>query len=134
MQWLINLVAESVIAKIGIPPVFVDRGDVAEEDWNQDDLTLDVGWHDLDVSGIVPENASAILFGGSIRDGAANSFVFLRKHGHTGMDNVSALMTQVADVVMQQDAIVKTTDTGKIEYITSVDIEIIKLTVRGWWL
>ena len=61
MQWLIDIIAEKVKNEIGIPPVFVDRGDVPF--WDIDDFStlFDNAWHTIDLSLIVPEGTSAIL-------------------------------------------------------------------------
>lgn len=130
MQWLIDLVIEA----IGVPPVFIDRGDPATSDWNQATLTLDGAWHELDISAIVPTNASAILFRGLMRDGAIAKRLGFRKAGHVNAFNTSIMYTQVADVFIQQDCIIAVTTNQKIEYIADAGIDLIFLTIAGWWL
>lgn len=134
MQWLIDMVTEKVLAEIGIPPVFVDRGDPAVADWTEATLTINSAWHDLDLSTIVPEGASTVLFNGYIRDDAVNSYFFLRSKDNAGLYNISAIITQVANVPVQRDMVVKLTSDRKISYTGFTGTDFVSLTVRGWWL
>ncbi|MBA7611857.1 hypothetical protein ES703_19088 [subsurface metagenome] len=134
MQWLINLVAERVIATIGIPPTYIDRGDVEFADWNRDDLTIDGAWHELDVSAIVPANASAILFNMWMEDGVVHQFAGLRKSGRVYAWMEWGGWTQVGGAVVQQGIIVPTSPNGKVEYLVHTGMDWIFFTVRGWWL
>lgn len=61
MQWLINLVAEKVIAEIGVPPCYIDRGDFTGEFASINAGLNDGLWHEIDFSSIVPANAKAVV-------------------------------------------------------------------------
>lgn len=130
MQWLIDLVIEA----IGIPPVFIDRGDPEGFDFTQAVLTMDGTWHELDLSAIVPADASVILIGGFIRDGVVEKTVRFRKSGNANALNVSLMYTQVAGVFIGQDFTIAASPNQKIEYLADAAIDIIALVVRGWWL
>lgn len=130
MQWLIDLIIEA----IGIPPVFIDRGDPAAADWSQATLTLDGTWNDLDLSALVPANASAVMLNCFIADNLVGKSIGFRKSGNANVWNTSAVYTQVAGILNQQDIIVPASANQKIEYLGDAGIDTILLTVRGWWL
>lgn len=130
MQWLIDLVIEA----IGIPPVYIDRGDPAVSDWQRPFLEEIDTWIELDVSGIVPAEASAILFASKINANEVVATFEMRKMGNV---NDAANSTNANSVVMlpsYEDLVVATSDSGSIEYKASFAIVTMDLTVKGWWL
>ena len=131
MQWLVDLIIEA----IGIPPTFIDRGDPAAKDFETGDFTADDNWHDLDLSGIVPEDATAIAATVLLFNIAVNKDVFFRKNGNVKTFNVSRFTTQVASVLISGDIIVAVDADRKIEYMLETGGWMtIHLTVKGWWL
>jgi len=65
---------------IGKPPGFEDRGDPAVYDYDKNDLTKDGAWHDLDLSGIVPENAKAVFIIGHVQGNGIDWTIMFRKN------------------------------------------------------
>ena len=135
MQWLIDLIAEKVIAEIGVPPCYIDRGDDGSYDFTLANLTLDGPFHDLDVSGIVPEGATAVLFSfwGDSTD-VPLSFVIQRKGGDAGGQEWR-VTTQIAHVPVSHDGVVVCPDDRILEYRgTGFVWDFVGVRVKGWWL
>jgi len=134
MQWLIDLIAERVIATIGIPPTYIDRGDPAVLDL--DTFTCDGSWHELDLSAIIPAGAKAVLLRLTIRDDAVGSYLRFRKTGSANAINRSIIRTQVSMVYKNADMVVALDDNRKIEYSSAAGTTFVSsdLAVGGWWL
>ncbi len=130
MQWLIDMVIEA----IGVPPVFVDRGDPAISDWQMPFLDNDSSWHDLDVSGVVPAEASAILFGVKLVGATVVDMIELRKSGNSNDKANNICANSVALLPAYEDLVVATSDNGEVEYKITLDTISVDLTVKGWWL
>lgn len=134
MQWLINIVVEAVIAQLEAQPSYIDRGDPAVYDYETGDLTIDGTWHDLDLSAIIPSNATAVLIGGFFMDDAVGKSIAFRKSGQSLNINISAMLTQVATVWRQGDFIVAASPNQKIEYNIITGMDSVFLVIRGWWI
>lgn len=131
MQWLIDLVIEA----IGIPPVFIDRGDPAVPDFPVGSFIIDNAWHDLDLSGIVPATASAVLLAIEIASINAASQVILRKKGNINHINISQILTQVGGFLISGDFVCPIGSDGLLEYQIPPNPWIfLNVTVKGWWL
>jgi len=131
MQWLVDLVIEA----IGIPPVFIDRGDPAVADFAVGDLTADGAWHNLDLSGIVPANASAVLLHAGIRDNLIGQNTYIRRKGNVNWENSCRMITQVANLAISQDIVCPIGSNGLLEYNLSATVwTSIGIRVKGWWL
>ena len=131
MQWLIDLIIET----IGIPPVFIHRGDPADYDFKLVDLTTDNAWHELDLSGIVPEGASAVHLEVGLSSNTVSSFIRFRHTSQTQLFNSSMSKTQVAAVSTYHNVIQALDADRKIDYFASaIGWLYIRITVRGWWL
>lgn len=132
MQWLINLIIE----RIGIPPTFIDRGDPATPDFDHTDFTNDEVWRELDLSGIVPSNASAVLINFMFTTTAINNAAMFRTKGNNDVYNVSMNLSQVAGIRNGNDNVIPIGSDGKIEYnLCAACVWLIaNLTVKGWWL
>lgn len=103
---------------------YVDRGDPAEVDFTQADLTLDDAWHELDLSAIVPAAGANHLV--HLKALATITIAF-REVGNINTINVTPEATG-----MHADSWVMLDANRKIEYMTSAGM-IGTLTVRGWW-
>lgn len=131
MQWLIDL----IISRIGIPPVFIDRGDPAEIDFGIDDFTRDGVWHELDLSTIVPAGATAVLISVWLKNTETDKFFMLRKHGNTETWSSSVIATQVSNVYFGCDFVCVIDADRKADYLVSINgWTEIYFTVKGWWL
>lgn len=131
MQWLIDMVIEA----IGVPPTFIDRGDPITVDFDKADFTLDDAWHELDLSGIVPEGATGIAFTVTVFNTAVGKFVRFRRAGNIREKNITEIGTQVANLFYGNDGVVSVNTDRKIEYkMSGAGWIVINMTVKGWWL
>lgn len=131
MQWLIDLVIEA----IGIPPVFINRGDPEFQDFSFADFNQNGLQHDLDLSGVVPSNASAVSFWfDGFSASVESSVVFLVK-GNTHVVNSCELVAQVAGILNRGDFVLPIGPDGKITYFFGTpDWDFMGFAVKGWWL
>lgn len=131
MQWLIDLVTEA----IGIPPVYIDRGDTAAWDFEKADFDIDGAWHELDLSAIVPEGAQAVYITSYWRATALNRVINFRRHGNS--NNVVALRSSnnVADVIVRFNGLVACDEDRKIDFNIEAGLyNYIYVTISGWIL
>ncbi|MBA7611862.1 hypothetical protein ES703_19093 [subsurface metagenome] len=135
MQWLINLVAERVIATIGIPPVYIDRGDPAAVDYTDATLTRNAAWHELDLSAIVPAGAKAVSLNLKFRSNLVSLEGWFRKNGNANTAAIAGVETAVAGVNVYGDLTVALDSDRKINYLFGAGgLDVISLTIKGWWL
>lgn len=131
MQWLVDL----VIAVIGIPPTFIDRGDFAGNDFTTAFFTRDANWYDIDLSAIVPAGAVAVLLAVRARAGVADAFAMFRENGNVNTENASRFYTQAGNIYFDSCIICALSSSRVIEYrFDNVAWNSIILNVRGWWL
>lgn len=111
---------------------FVDRGDPAAADFDETDLTLDGNWHELDLSSIVPADASLVLLRGIMEDTASNDYLQFRTDGNSNAANVATL--RAGGSYRAAVELLVAPSGQKIEYRggsgAAPDID---LTVGGWW-
>lgn len=131
MQWLVDLIIEA----IGIPPVFIDRGDPAAIDYTTGDFTKDNTWRDLDLSGIIPENAQGVVLNLRMNITVVNKFFALREKGNVNANNIARAYSQAANITYAADLICPLPTSRILEYIIAPGVwTILDLTVKGWWL
>lgn len=113
---------------------FVDRGDPGAQDWTKLDFTVDAGWHDLDLSAIVPAGAKSVLFVALVQHTLVNKLFMLRKKGNANIFNISSINTVVANVNYYQDWVCPCDKNRVIQYrATPPAWAIMSLLVKGWW-
>lgn len=134
MQWLIDLIAEKVIATIGIPPTFIDRGDPVFYDFVIQQLVADGAWHELDLSGIIPEGAQAVSLSLAFSATVTNRAVYFRKNGNANAFNSFIAQTIVALINHTAHGVVALSTDRKIDYRIHTDFNEVYITVAGWWL
>ena len=135
MQWLIDIVATRVVAEIGIPPTFIDRGDPAAADFDQTGLTYDNAWHDLDLSGIVPANAVAVAFLVVNKVNAIGTGTWIRQKGNANDFNLYLQIHQVANTFLVTDGVCPIGSDGLLEYkFSPIPYTGTQITIKGWWL
>jgi len=131
MKWLIDLIIE----QIGVPPCYIDRGDPADYDLVQGDMTLDNDHHDFDLSSIVPEGATAVHLRVLLKNTIVNKRIEFRKKGNVNTRNTAQCTTQVANVTLNNDVIVAVGESRIIEYWANAGGWVsISIVVRGWIL
>ena len=134
MQWLIDIVTERVIAEIGIPPVFIDRGDPVGADFAWANHLFLPAITDLDLSAIIPENATAVALNVVVQNSAISRVLYIRTKGNANVSNIAKVVTQVANIDMGTDMIVAP-NADRICEMWSGGIWInVEVTVKGWWL
>lgn len=130
MQWIIDILWDMLIAR----GIFVDRGDPPAWDFAKPDFTTDSAWHDLDLSGIVPENARGVVLHLAINSGLIGSFAQFRKNSTTTPFSRSELRIQTGGLFNDADIVVSLDADRFIEYkISNVLWTNIYLGVKGWW-
>ena len=131
MQWLIDLVIEA----IGIPPVYIDRGDPAADDFVKADFIADGNWYEEDLSAIVPEGAKAVVLRVDLRSDAVGKWIQMRKPGNVNTKNVSMARTQIANLYITNDMICSISEDRKIEWRIQAALWInVEIVVKGWIL
>ena len=131
MQWIIDMILELAREQIG----YFYRGDNTPNDFAIGDLVLDGAWHELDLSGIVPENAKCVNLKVNIRDIAINKRFDVRAKGQVNLQNVLSLWTQTANVRLGGVFPVNISSDRVIEYRAQVAAwTLVFLNVNGWWL
>lgn len=119
---------------IGRKPCFVDRGDPADYDFDVNDFTTDGNWHDLDLSGIVPAKAKAVLLFVRIRNNVVGASIRFRRNGNVNDQSSNAVYTQVSNLSKGLDMVTPLDENRIIEYRASnVVFTDITANVRGWW-
>lgn len=135
MQWLIDIIIEAVIAAIGIPPVFIDRGDPAAADYVTGDFIKDETWRELDLSAIVPEGAQAVTCFVLMKAVLTGKFFAVKKGGQVNGVNISQIMSIAAGVYNTADFTVAVDSNRKVEYYAKAGVyTVLNVTVKGWWL
>lgn len=130
MQWLIDLIIEA----IGIPPVYIDRGDPADWDWELGDFVADGTWRDLDLSAIVPANAKGVIFFAAVRNAAIGKNFQLRKKGNVNERVVALARTQVGAQFVYEDLTTACDDDRIIQYNATAGVwQNLFLVVKAWW-
>lgn len=111
---------------------FVDRGDPASVDFDETDLTLDSTWRTLDLSSIIPSDATLVLLRGYIVDTVATDDLYFREPGNSNSANVARLRAG-ANFNAVNDMLVMSSG-QEIEYNgASGASPSIELVVGGWW-
>jgi len=135
MQWLIDIIKAWIVAQGYLTAGFVDRGDPTTFDFSKDNLILDGNFHELDLSGIVPEKAKAVLFCLRFNAAIITGRFYFRKAGNVNVLNVSRGRVEVAGVDDSDDYVCPISSDRKLEYMfTYVPWTMIFFYVKGWWL
>lgn len=114
---------------------FVDRGDVAANDFVIGDLTTDNTWYDLDFGAKgVPADAKAILLRIALQDDTTNKKIDFRKNGNTDTFNRATIRTQVANLTIDTDVVSPCDSNQIIEFRGANTVfTTINIVAKGWW-
>ena len=135
MQWLIDIIKAWIVEQGYLTTAFVDRGDADSADFDLFSLTTDNNWHDLDLSGIVPAGAKAVLVTVVLLSATASTSLTLRKKGNTLEVNVARMTTTVANLTHIADLACPISTTRFIQYnILDIPWTFLSLSVKGWIL
>lgn len=134
-EQIIDIIQEWVQAQGYLTAAFIDRGDPAADDFTQAVLTTDGFYNSLDLSGIIPANAKAVLLTLIVKDNLIGQVIKLRKKGNVNDKNFSIIYTLIANTRNTGDFTVALDNNRTIQYLASAVVwdEII-IKIRGWWL
>ena len=114
---------------------YVDRGDPETIDFDINSFVLDGGYHDLDLSAIIPINTQLVLLRLVQQAALVGKGIYFRKKGYTNSVNEDGKRSQVADVYLRDNLYVTPNAAGIIEYWTNLVItDVLEVTVAGWWV
>lgn len=131
MQWFIDIIKEVIHGQLG----YFDRGDPGAFDFDEDDLTTDNAWHDLDLSAIIPATAQGVVLHLKFRCPNAGAPIRFRKKGNVNLFNTSICGTSVANVTHWDDLICPIDVNRFLQYqIANLAWITIEITVSAWWL
>jgi len=110
------------------------RPDYTEFDWTIADFPNRRTWYDVDLSGIVPEHAKAVVLHAFITSDHIGTNLFIRPKGYTAYEIRSCLSTQAAGIVMQGDIIASIGEQRMIQvHHAWFALTVLNLVVKGWW-
>ena len=130
-----GLMASADKVKLDASEKYVHRGDPATADFTRLDFIRDDGWHDLDLSAILPAAASGklILFRVEIQSSNLAHLFTLRQPGQLSAHNAGKISCPVINRSFYASLPVLCDINRQIEYKTSPISAVIDLTVAGWW-
>ena len=103
-------------------------------DYSQGDFTWDATWRDLDLSGILPVGASAVVMRVYIRDDTASMYFGFRRNGNTNDREAGYARTQVANVGVEYVFIIPVDANRVVEYKGSnATVDTMVIYVMGWF-
>ena len=133
MGALITALAARVTAIEGHYDSYIDRGDHAV-DVDQTNMTTDGSWHDMNLGGIVPAGAKAIVLQVYIQNAGAGNAVQFRKKGSSA-SNTPTIRSQVANVPNDAQLVVFCDSSRYIQYAAANGVwASINITVAGWFI
>ncbi len=101
-------------------------------DYTQATLTEDNAWHELDISGIVPANTTAIAVSLIVSDGSVGARGRLRSSSQSSIYQVLEIQVNVTNKTISNNGIVGVSGQA-IDYAFNVVFTSISLTILGWW-
>lgn len=132
MQWLINIIKESLKLEMG----YFNRGDPAFFDFRVDDFVKDGAWHVLTLPDFVPINARLVHCFVRIDAMVINKSILFCSGDSINYYNCFGSTIQVVDIRKGTDfSVAMAPGTRNIKYLASVVTwSRIDFIIRGWWL
>jgi hypothetical protein len=108
---------------------------VSSPDFTQNTLITDGNWHTLDLSGIVPFGAKAVLIRAMVQQPLAGYVLYLNPNGDTNVNTASAITSLAPNIQSYNDLAVILDDNRKIYFksLQNSNYTGIGLTISGWW-
>jgi len=114
---------------------YVRRSEPLTTDFNQDVLTQDNVWHNLDLSGIIPKNTQLILLRGVCKDAVFTTGIEIRYPDIVSNLNITELRSITPGNKTIADLWVTPNPAGVVQYrIQESGWDDIDLTVGGWFV
>ena len=110
----------------------MDTRDPAAVDWDQDDLTEDNDWHDLDCSAICPAGTKIIKFRVYGLDDTVDTKFYLRPNGTVNAISRYGIWTQVAAQALTNNFDVPCYDNIVVEYLANQEWTALQVSILGW--
>lgn len=122
------------LAMKGEISMYVDRGDPAAYDFAVGDLTTDASWRDLDLSGIVPSGAKAVLLKTLLQSANPGDAIRYRLKGNSNTINACGCEALRANVARTRMGITSLDANRVIQYnADNIAWTSLSIVVRGWW-
>lgn len=131
MQWLIDI----ILSLIHTTDIYVNRGDPGVDDFVIGDFTRDGAWHALDLSAIVPANATAVSVRTVTKGTTINRQFRMRTPRHANAVNIYVVIQQIANLGITKMGTIYPDEFRFIEYwFTDNSFTTMFMTINGWWL
>jgi len=135
MQWLIDICVEKILDEIGIPPVYIHRGDPDAWDFLKGAFTRDLNWYPLDLSSIVPAGASAVNLRCFSFTSIVNPYIMFARHAVIHGYNLHSHDTPISGLGSNSTFTIGIDPDRLIQYaMADAGIIAVDLLVCGWWL
>ncbi|HEA68520.1 hypothetical protein LCGC14_0817790 [marine sediment metagenome] len=126
-----------VIGSSGVGVVtWINRGNLASFDWILSDFTIDVSWHDLDLSAIIPASTKLVGFRVWQRTTTVAVIFELRTKGNADYHNRSVNSSNAAFLDIHSDMWVVPDSNLLVEYRVSgpTDWTFLNVLIFGWFV
>jgi len=122
---------------LSVGDTYTTRGDQSAFDFTKNDFTRDAGWHDLDLSSIVPAGTKLIRVKLRLYANNNKHVTQWRRNGYTGASVFIRCYAHQWSVATDSDYefLIEPDSNRKIEYLAAntADWNNIDFWVRGWW-
>ena len=113
---------------------YASRGDPAAYDYTQATLTIDSGWHTMDLSAIIPANAKLVKLRAVISKTDSSKELRLREAGLTN-DIVAEHLWSITGFIIVDKTFDIPCGGQQVEYYVTAGVwNTIGIVVVGWWL
>ena len=110
------------------------KPDQESYDFTKNDFTTDYQYHDLDLSGIIPNGTIAVILWGAFKGDVAQSEICLAKAGYSGNYLKALFFQPIVNEGSGFSTIVPVSTDLKIKYrISNVNWVYINLQIVGWF-
>ena len=120
--------------EIGASKAFIERRGGPAYDWDQTTLTIDTQLHSLDLSAIVPSNATYIKFHLIVTGGTAVKTFLLRDRFPSSSPAFSSTLVTGSDGIINYEFFIKPGAPQTLGYLIQAGITAFTLRVLGWIL
>jgi hypothetical protein len=114
--------------------VYQDRGDPIIWDFQIGDLTVDGGWHSVNLSSIVTDaDATLLLLGATFKGSAVGGALKFRESGNANLFNVLQAYVQAPATFTTLQGLCQPGTGRTLDYLASSTLDVVSFLVRGWW-
>lgn len=113
---------------------YVNRAEQSAYDADQSTMTADNAWHTLSLAAIIPANAKLVVVRMRAANASASRTLRLSKVGFTGSWSIASMTTNVANIAVEQTAIIDCSGQAIQYWLTSGAWSAVGIVVLGWFL